>query len=231
MKETTFIDKCQRRGLNLSATQIKQFALYAKELLDYNQKVNLTAILDIDGVYQKHFYDSLLFSFYYPLNGTLVDIGTGAGFPGLVLKIAYPSLKVTLVEASKKRCNFLHYIINLLKLEDVSIINQRAEDFSLTMREKYDYVTARAVAPLPILLELSAALIRVNGYFLAYRGFKGEEEIAFSEKASSKLNLKLINIYKEKLEDATRILALYKKEKPTSKIYPRRYSEIRKKPL
>lgn len=231
MLKSEFQEKCAQRGLSLTKNQLKQFEIYADALLDYNQKINLTAITKKEDVYQKHFYDSLLPSFHVPLQGKLADIGTGAGFPGLALKIAYPELEVSLIEANGKRCRFLEEMIDLLALTGVWVQQKRGEDFARQEEEKYDICTARAVASLPVLLEISARCLKKGGYYLAYRAAKGYEEIQNAENAAKKLCLQQKDIWQEELGDALRVFAYYRKEKKTPSSYPRLYAEINKKPL
>lgn len=231
MTAQEFQKNCQERGLLLSEKQLQQFSTYAHELLEYNQKVNLTAITEIELVYEKHFFDSLLPSFEYQLTGKLADIGTGAGFPGLVLKIAYPELEVTLVESNGKRTTFLELMIEKLALKNISVQKERGEDFSRQHKEEYDICTARAVASLPVLLEISAQAIRKGGCYLAYRGAKGREEILEAEHAQKVLALEKPIVWEEGLAEAQRIFAVYHKNKETPTRYPRAFKDIRKKSL
>ena len=175
MKKEELISKLNKRGLCLTDTQINQLDAYAAFLKEYNEKINLTAISEYEDVLDRHFYDSLLLGFHCELKGSLVDVGTGAGFPGVVLKICYPELKVILVEPLKKRCVFLNELIDKLKLKDIEVINARGEDFSLGNREKFEYVTARAVSNLNVLIEVCGALVKKNGYFIALKTENKEE--------------------------------------------------------
>ena len=131
--------------VKMSDEQLSQFDSYARFLVEYNEKINLTAITEYSEIVEKHFYDSLLLSKYRKMEGTLVDVGTGAGFPGVVLKIAFPELKVKLIEPLHKRCVFLNELIERLGLKDIEVLNVRAEDYSKNHREAFDFVTARAV--------------------------------------------------------------------------------------
>ena len=171
MNRECFYQVLNENGLNLTDLQRDQLHTYFMMLVEKNKVMNLTGITEENEVYEKHFYDSLLFSFKLDFNKkTLIDVGTGAGFPGLVLAICYPNLKVTSLEPLAKRCNFLSEVVDELKLENVEIINKRAEDLAKTHKEFYDYATARAVARLNILLELSIPLVKVNGSFIALKG-------------------------------------------------------------
>ena len=153
--------------LKLNKVQVEQLQEYAEFLIEYNEKINLTAITDFEDIVEKHFYDSLIMTTHKDIKGTLVDVGTGAGFPGVVLKIYYPELKVILLEPIKKRCIFLEELINKLKLKDIEVVNIRGEDYVNKHREEYDYVTARAVTNLNALIEICGGLIKIGGYFIA----------------------------------------------------------------
>ncbi|MBR2808664.1 MAG: 16S rRNA (guanine(527)-N(7))-methyltransferase RsmG [Erysipelotrichaceae bacterium] len=220
----------QELNLELSGKQLSDFATYADFLLEYNQKVNLTAITELSDVYDKHFIDSLMILRMVRFKDeSLADIGTGAGFPGIPLKIACPDLKLTLIEPTGKRCVFLKETVDRLGLKDVRIIQARAED--LKERECYDYVTARAVASLNILSELCTPLLKVNGKFIVLRGSSGLEEIKQAGSAFKKLHLKQEMIDEFTYLDNQRVNALFVKSKATPSRYPRNYSQIKKDPL
>ena len=232
MTKEEFIKKLSVQNVNLNGVQIEQLDTYASFLKEYNEKINLTAICEYEEVLDKHFYDSLLLSFNKEIKGSLVDVGTGAGFPGVVLKIVYPDLKVILIEPLKKRCVFLNELIEKLGLKDIEVINSRGEDFSLTNREKYDFVTARAVSNLNMLIEVCGAMVKVGGYFIALRGLNGKEEIENASLAIKKMGFDIENINEFELNDGSkRIIAYLKKIGPTPKILPRNYSIIKRKPL
>lgn len=218
--------------VDLNDVQLKQYEDYADFLIEYNQKINLTAIVDKSEIYEKHFYDSLLCSKYKKMEGSLVDVGTGAGFPGVVLKIAYPNLKVVLLEPLNKRCVFLRELISRLNLKDIEVINTRAEDYSKINREKYDFVTARAVTNLNALIELCGAMVKLEGYFIALRGKDGLSEIENADYAISQMGFKVEETYLEYLSDgSSRVISFFKKDSKTKKTYPRSYSIIKKGPL
>ena len=218
--------------LKLSDLQAKQFDEYAKFLIEYNKKVNLTAITDYEEIIEKHFYDSLIMTLHKDINGTLVDVGSGAGFPGVVLKIYYPDLKVVLIEPRGKRCDFLNEIIKKLELKDIEVINERGEDFSKDNREKYDYVTARAVSNLNALIEVCGAMVKVNGYFIALRGKDGIEELKNAQFAFKTMGFIKEDVYVDELSDSsTRVTAFLKKQERTAKKFPRKYSIIKGNPL
>ena len=232
MTKEEFIKKLSVQNVNLNGVQIEQLDTYASFLKEYNEKINLTAICEYEEVLDKHFYDSLLLSFNKEIKGSLVDVGTGAGFPGVVLKIVYPDLKVILIEPLKKRCVFLNELIEKLGLKDIEVINSRGEDFSLINREKYDFVTARAVSNLNMLIEICGAMVQIGGYFIALRGLNGKEEIENASLAIKKMGFDIENINEFELNDGSkRIIAYLKKIGPTPKILPRNYSIIKRKPL
>lgn len=230
MRKEEFINKCKENGLEITTEMMNKFDTYASFLVEYNEKINLTAITEYEDILEKHFYDSLLLSFNNNIHGTLADIGTGAGFPGVVLKIAYPDLKVILIEPLKKRCVFLEELINKLELKDIKIINERSED--LKIREQYNYVTARAVTNLSNLIEISGALVKVNGYFIALRGSSGIEEIENSQKAIKEMGFEVekTDIF-HLTDESKRVISFFIKKAKTDKKYPRKYSIIKQRPL
>ena len=233
MNKEEFIKEVSKLGITLTDNQLEKLNKYYQQLVVENKKYNLTAITTKEDVYLKHFYDSLTLSKIIKLsNQSLCDIGTGAGFPGLVLKIIFPNLKVTLVDATEKKCNFLKLVIKELELKEIEVINERAEIYSKTVREKYDIVTSRAVAPLKHLLEYSIPLVKVNGYYIAMKS-DITKEIENIEKYETKLNIKKEKeiVFKLPKENSLRTLLLYKKEKETNLIYPRKYNDIKKKEI
>ena len=170
MNKEQFIDELKKINITVTDHMLEQLEKYDEVLRAENKKYNLTAIKNKEDVYLKHFYDSLTLSKIIKLeNQSLCDIGTGAGFPGMVLKIIYPNLKVTLVDATEKKCKFLQLVIQELGLKDIEVIHARAEIYSKTVREKYDIVTSRAVAPLKHLLEYSIPLVKVEGNYIAMK--------------------------------------------------------------
>lgn len=209
--------------------------MYYELLIKYSKVMNLTTIVDIDEVYIKHFYDSLLLGKVVDLKQkiSLIDIGTGAGFPGLVLKICYPNLHVVLVEPTNKRCNFLNEVIKELKLTGVEVVTARAEKYIVNNRESFDIVTARAVSKLNILSELCVPYVKLNGFFIPMKAINYEEEVENNKIASGALGVKLDKIKKFSLplNMGERVLLMYKKTKETNQIYPRDYARIKKNPL
>lgn len=234
MSEKEFINALKEMDIILNDVQIEQLNNYYELLVEYNKVMNLTAITDKKDVYLKHFYDSITLNKIIDLIqiDTLCDIGTGAGFPGLVLKIVFPHLKVTLVDSLNKRINFLNTVIEKLNLENIEAIHERAEVFSKNNIEKYDVVTARAVAKLNILLELSIQAIKSNGYFIAMKS-NVEEELNNIDKTLDKLNSKLVDKIEFTLpiENSNRTLIKIEKIDKTPNIYPRKFEQIKKKPL
>ena len=233
MNKEQFIDELKKINITVTKHMLEQLEKYDEVLRAENKKYNLTAIKNKEDVYLKHFYDSLTLSKIIKLeNQSLCDIGTGAGFPGMVLKIIYPNLKVTLVDATEKKCKFLQLVIQELGLKDIEVIHARAEIYSKTVREKYDIVTSRAVAPLKHLLEYSIPLVKVGGDYIAM-------------KSDIQKEIENINIYYKKLkieeekiltftlpyEESTRTLIRYKKIDKTDLKYPRKYTDIKKKSL
>lgn len=232
MTKDEFLKILAERGLELSDRQMEQFCTYAAFLKEYNEKINLTAICEFEEVLDKHFYDSLLLSFDVKMEGTLVDVGTGAGFPGVVLKIAYPGLRVILIEPLMKRCVFLNELISKLGLEGIEVINTRGEDYSLIHREEYDYVTARAVTNLNALIEVCGAMVKKDGYFIALRGSSGQGEIDGANNAIKQMNFECERIVEHSLNDGSlRVIGYLRKVGATPKKLPRKYSIIKQRPL
>ena len=209
---------------------IDAFEKYYKFLVEENNKYNLTSITDKDEVYIKHFLDSLSIENIIDLdNISLCDVGSGAGFPAIPLKIMYPNIKLTIIEPTLKRCNFLKQVVEMLNMKDVEIINDRAENIK---DMHFDVVCARAVSNLSILLELCIPLVKVNGYFISMKGSNYKEELDDASNALNALDAKVEDIYEYDLEEyGKRVLLKIKKIKETKKIYPRMYSQIKKKPL
>ncbi len=233
MNKEIFIKELKELNISLSEKQLKQLDIYYNLLIEENRKYNLTSITNEEDVYLKHFYDSLTITKIINLDSqSLCDIGTGAGFPGIVLKIVFPNLKITLLDATLKKCNFLELVINKLQLENIEVINERAEIYSKNIREKYDIVTSRAVAPLKHLLEYSIPLVKVNGYYIAMKS-DITEEIKGIEKYEKELSIKEINkiTFNLPIENSLRTLIKYQKNNITNKKYPRKYNEIKKKNL
>lgn len=215
----------------LTEETLNKLETYATFLVEYNKHTNLTAIKTLDEIYLKHFYDSLTLVKSIDLKkiDTLCDVGTGAGFPGLVLKIVFNNLNVTLIDSNNKKTKFLEEVIKKLDLEGISVINIRSEDYAKENKEKFDVVTARAVTTLPALIELCLPLVKVNGYFLPLKG-NVEEEINVSKDILEKLNGSIENTYKFVLpkENSARTIIKINKNSKTPDGYPRSYDKIKK---
>ena len=226
-----FKEQLNKRNIELSPKMIEQLNDYALYLKEYNEKINLTAITEYEEVLDKHFYDSLLCA-DRKLERTLVDVGTGAGFPGVVLKIVFPELRVILIEPIGKRCVFLNSLIDRLGLKDIEVVNARGEDYSLKHREEYDYVTARAVSNLNNLIEVCGAMVKKNGCFICLRGRDGRSEIEAAKKAIETMGFVIESIRDEYLFNGDqRTIAYLYKERSTPIKYPRKYNIIKKNPL
>lgn len=207
---------------------------YYQLIVEYNEKFNLTTITEKTDVYYKHFSDALLINNEITLsNQTIADVGSGLGVPGIVLKICFPSLQLTIVESNNKKCQFLNVVVEQLKLEDVFIVNKRAEEFAQQYRETFDLVVARAVAPLNILNELCLPLVKISGLFIAYKGLNIESELKDIHHGLIILGAQLIKQTNYQLPKnyGTRNLLIFKKIKLTPLKYPRAYTRIKNKPL
>ena len=212
----------------------EKFLLYYNYLVQENEKYNLTNITEKEEAYIKHFYDSIQLEQVVDLNtiNSICDVGSGAGFPSIPLKIVYPHLHITIIEPTLKRCNFLNNLVKLLQLDNVTIINDRAENMT-SLREKFDIVTARAVASMPILLELCVPLTKVNGYFISLKGSSFHEEMVKSSNAIKLLDVKVNKVLEYELLNnyGKRSIIMFEKLKQTNNKYPRKYSLIKNKPL
>ncbi len=219
----------QNTNICLSKDMVDQLEIYCDFLREENEKYNLTAITDHDQVWKKHFADSILGSVAIAQNASLCDVGSGAGFPALPLKIARPDIKVTLVDSLAKRINFVQMLCEKINVKG-AFVHSRAEDFAKTHSEKFDVATARAVAPLPILLEYTAQIVKVGGIVLAYKTDLTESDDA--QNAAKVLGLKLEKHFDFVLPNgSSRCLIVYRKVAHTPKIYPRGQNKPRKMPL
>lgn len=225
----------RKAGFQLSAIQLEQFDRYYQMLVETNKVMNLTALTEAHDVAVKHFVDSLMaYADYFP-GKLLADVGTGAGFPGIPLKIYCPSLKVVLIDSLAKRLNFLQQVIDNLGLKDIECVHLRAEDAgkSPLHREKYDIVTARAVARLSVLSEYCLPLVKNGGVFVALKGSKYKEEVAAAGKALAVLGGKITSAKEVELPglDDGRAVITIKKIKLSPKAYPRKAGLPEKNPL
>jgi 16S rRNA (guanine527-N7)-methyltransferase len=237
MNKLQFHSSLAEKGIVLNETQMQQFELYFRELVEWNNKMNLTAITDEESVYLKHFYDSVSATFFHDFTKPLrlVDVGAGAGFPSIPIKICFPQLNVTIVDSLNKRISFLQHLATTLKLENVSFFHDRAESFAKKKehRENYDLVIARAVARMPVLAELCLPLAKVGGLFLAMKGPEVVNEIADSKKAIATLGGKVVRNESLLLpfEESTRHFVFIEKSKKTPNTYPRKPGTPNKQPL
>lgn len=234
---TDFVKKCSDLGISLSDKQIEQFLNYYELLVEWNSFMNLTAITDFDEVILKHFVDSISLCKYisFQHGDTLIDIGTGAGFPGIPIKIICPDCKITLLDSLNKRINFLNTVIKQLHLTDIITIHGRAEDIAKTKehRENYNYAISRAVANLSTLSELCIPFVKQNGYFISYKSEKGNEELLEAKNAIEILGGSVDKQISYQLPDSdlSRNLILIRKRNITPKKYPRKAGIPSKEPL
>lgn len=222
--------------IKLNDVQLNQLERYFELLVEWNEKINLTAITDIEGVAIKHFADSLTFFNYIdvPENSSVIDVGTGAGFPGIVLKIARPDIKLTLLDSLNKRLKFLKIVLDELGFE-AEIIHSRAEDGAqnIDLRESFDFTVSRAVAQLNVLSEYCIPYTRLSGSFVALKGPDLDSEIGKSKRALQALGGKIENIYKFSLPNngGERTIVQIEKVAPTPDKYPRISGKIKAQPL
>ena len=218
-------------GLDLPEEVKNTLCVFGAGVVKQNEVMNLTAITEPERVAKLHLLDSLSLLTVADLKGkSLIDVGCGAGFPGVPVKIACPGVKLTLLDSLGKRMNWLETYLPTLGVE-TECITARAEEAVASRRETYDFATSRAVARLNILLELTAPYVKVGGYVLAMKGSAAREELAEAKNAIAKLGLKLERVADFQVEDATHSVIVLKKVKPTPAQYPRRYAKIKQAPL
>ena len=231
MNKEEFVLELKKIGIDVTDSQLMQLDKYYHLLTLWNEKINLTRITEENDMYLKHFYDSLTLYRVIDLNSglSLCDIGTGAGFPGLVLKIIFPTLRVTLVDALLKRVNFLKLVIDELGLKDIEVYHDRAESFARNNREKFDIVTSRAVANLRVLSELSIPMVKVNGYFVAMKGLC-DDEIDEASDILKRLgsSVEVVDNFTLPVENSQRSLIKVRKSVKTEHKYPRNFDKIKK---
>ena len=236
MTETEFINQLKEHGIELSTEQIGQFKTYFEMLVEWNQKINLTAVTEMKEVDLKHFYDSITPLLYADIEegASLCDVGAGAGFPSIPMKIIRPDLKVTIVDSLNKRITFLNELTTVLGLDKIHLVHDRAETFGqYGQRHMFDVVTARAVAQLNVLAELCLPLVRTGGQFIVMKGKKAMEEIEEAEFALDLLggDIKKINSLTLPEEESERYIIVIDKVRKTPKKYPRKPGTPNKSPL
>jgi len=225
------------RGIAVTERQLEQFETYYRELVEWNEKMNLTGITEKEQVYIKHFFDSISLSFYHPLGDvrSLADIGSGAGFPSVPLKIAFPHLRVTIVDSLQKRIGFLQHLVRELGFSDVECVHARAEDAGrlAAHRDRYDVVTARAVARMNVLSEFCLPFVRPQGVFIAMKGSDPTEELKEAEFAMKELggSLEADHSFELPMEQSGRHIIVVRKTRATPGKYPRKAGVPLKSPL
>ncbi|HEN6031089.1 TPA: 16S rRNA (guanine(527)-N(7))-methyltransferase RsmG [Streptococcus agalactiae] len=237
MTPQAFYQVLIEHGITLTDKQKKQFETYFRLLVEWNEKINLTAITDKEEVYLKHFYDSIapiLQGYIDDSPLSILDIGAGAGFPSIPMKILYPEIDITIIDSLNKRINFLNILANELELSGVHFFHGRAEDFGQdrVFRAKFDIVTARAVAKMQVLAELTIPFLKVNGRLIALKAAAAEEELISAEKALKTLFSQVTVNKNYKLPNGDdRNITIVSKKKETPNKYPRKAGTPNKKPL
>lgn len=232
-----FQTSLKEKGVQLSEHQLAQFDTYYRLLVEWNEKMNLTAITEKEEVYLKHFYDSVTAGFYYDFNQhiTVCDVGAGAGFPAIPLKICFPDIRLTVVDSLNKRIGFLQHVVDELGLENVSLYHDRAETFAHRpeFRQQFDLVMARAVARLSVLSELCLPLVKKGGHFLGMKGANLPEEVKDGEKAVKLLGgtVQEVHSFLLPIEESERNIILIEKVKETPKKFPRKPGTPNKSPI
>lgn len=236
MNEQTFISSLKESNITLTEQQLKQFEIYFEMLVEWNEKINLTAVTEKEEVYLKHFFDSVTPAFYIDFTKikSICDVGAGAGFPSIPLKILYPHLQITIVDSLNKRIKFLNELASALDLDQVNFVHDRAETFGKNeARESFDLVTARAVARLSVLSELCIPLVKKGGQFVALKGSQGNEELEDAQFAISVLGGQVKDVveFTLPLEESVRQIITIDKLRQTPKKYPRKPGTPNKEPL
>ena len=238
MNPEAFRKALENDGFPIDSKKMEQYHKYFILLQEWNEKINLTAIVEEEEVYLKHFYDSITLAKYKKIEGKplkLCDVGSGAGFPSIPLKILFPEIEITIVDSLKKRINFLEILVKELGIENVHLYHDRAEDFGQKkkFRSSFDLVTARAVARLSVLSEFCLPITKEQGVFAAMKGSQGEEELRDAEKAIKTLGGKLDRVenFELPLNAGERTIVLIDKVKKTPRKYPRQAGTPNKKPL
>jgi len=230
-----FKSELEKLNINLTDEMKNKFELYYSKLVEVNSYMNLTAITEHDEVYIKHFLDSLFITKAINSDNpyTILDVGSGAGFPSIPLAIVDNNANVTIIDALNKRINFLNDLVKYIGINNVIAYHKRAEEYAVEKRESFDYVTARAVARLNVLSELCLPLVKIGGYFIAMKGQGGKEELDEAMNAVKILGGSVERIIEVSLPDdlGKREIILIKKIKPTSNKYPREFKKIKERPL
>ncbi|MGG6312958.1 16S rRNA (guanine(527)-N(7))-methyltransferase RsmG [Paenibacillus macerans] len=227
----------QGHGIEVTEEQFAQFERYYEELVSWNEKMNLTGITDREQVYIKHFYDSISLAFHIPMVevASMADIGSGAGFPGIPLKICYPHLKLTIIDSLNKRIHFLQHVVDELGLQNVRLLHGRAEDLGRQegLRDSFDLVTARAVARLAVLNEFCLPFAKTGGRFVAMKGSNPQDEVKEASRSLSELKGKWVSTpeFSLPMENSERHLVIINKTGTTPKKYPRKAGTPVKAPL
>lgn len=231
MNKEVFLDELEKINITATEEQIQKLDILYHLLIEWNEKINLTAITNEKEVYLKHFYDSLTLIKAIDLNKNIkiCDVGSGAGFPGVVLKIFFPNLDITLVDSLQKRINYLNEIIKELDLKNITAVHARMEEYSKKHEEEYDIITSRAVGNTKLLTEISVKALKINGKLILMKG-NLEQELNNINNLFNDLGVKLENIVKFKLpiEESNRSLVIIKKTTKTPNKYPRRIDKIKK---
>ncbi len=237
MNDSVFIEELAKIDIYPTSEVLEKLSIYYEELIKYNSHTNLTSITEKKDVYLKHFYDSLTLvkSIDFKGKNKVLDIGSGAGFPGLVLKIFFPEIELVLLDSNRKKTDFLNLMIQKLELSNVEVIKERAEDYVKQARESFDIVTSRAVAKTRVLCEVSLPYLKNNGYLII---MKASDEVTKSELEESKKTINILNSKIERIvsfnlpiENSQRNIIVLKKLDNINIIYPRTYDKILKKPL
>ena len=231
MNREEFIKETKKLGINITEEIMNKFDTYINFLIEYNEHTNLTAIKDYESILLKHFFDSLMLEHYFDFKDTrrILDIGTGAGFPGMILAIMHPEIEVTLLDSNNKKLKFLELLAEKINVKNIKIVHERAEDYVNRERQKFDVVTSRAVSDLEILSELSIPFLKIGGYFIPLKG-KIDDELNRSKEIIKNLGGNIKNIFNYELikENSTRNIILIEKVSDTPNKYPRNYSQIKR---
>jgi 16S rRNA (guanine527-N7)-methyltransferase len=232
-----FTDRLKESGITLSDVQTEQFETYYRLLVEWNEKMNLTGITEREAVYEKHFFDSVSLSFCVPMGqaSSLADIGSGAGFPSIPLKICFPHLRILIVDSLNKRIQFLNHLTEMLGLHEVSCVHGRAEDIARmpAYRDQFDIVTARAVAKLNVLNEFCLPFVKPGGMFAAMKGTDPSVEVVDASRSLRELKGKVERVHEMKLplEQSERHIVIVRKTGGTPAKYPRKAGLPLKQPL